>query len=253
MNFNILRFDSLESTNTEAARQGRRGASEGLCVVAARQTKGRGRHGRTWISEAGAGLYFSLLLRPKIDARFLPLITFAGAVAVFETLRKFDLSPDIKWANDVHVRGKKICGILAETCETDFGLAVVLGIGINLLQANFPDELKETATSIEAETGDAPEAEKLLETLTEFLSVYCGLLYEADGAEKIRVEWTRRSSYAAGKKVRASLENRTICGTTRGIEPDGALRVETENGDLEIVRAGEVENLRENKKTKSKN
>ncbi len=245
MNLNILRFNSLESTNTEAARQAKRGAGEGLCVVAAQQTNGRGRHGRTWISEADTGLYFSLLLRPQIEARFLPLVTFAGAVAVFETLRKFDLSPDIKWANDVHIRGKKICGILAETCETNSGLAIVLGIGINLRQANFPAELKETATSIEAETGIAPETEKLLETLTEFLSFYCRLLYEADGAEKIRAEWTRRSSYASGKKVRVLLENRTIIGTTRGIEADGALRVETENGDVEIVRAGEVENLRE--------
>ncbi len=251
MNFNIQRFDSLESTNTEAARQAKSGAGEGLCVVATRQTKGRGRHGRTWISETGAGLYFSLVLRPKIEARFLPLITFAAATAVFEMLLKFGLTPDIKWANDVHVRGKKICGILAETCETNFGLAVILGIGINLRQVNFPAELKEIATSIEAETGFAPDAEKLLETLTGFLSVYWDLLYKADGAEKIRAEWGRRSSYATGKKVRVSLGNRTICGTTRGVEADGALRVETENGDVEIVRAGDVEKLRENKITKN--
>ena len=244
MNFTILRFDTLESTNTEAANQARRGASEGLCVVAETQTGGRGRHGRRWVSERGAGLYLSFVLRPKIDKKFLPLVTLASAVAVCETLRKFDLQPDIKWANDVHVADKKICGILAEAVETNLGLAVVVGIGINVKSSNFPAELKESATSVEQETGGAPNAEILLQTLTGFFSVYCGALYGADGARKIRAEWTRRSSYASGKRVRATLETETICGTTRGIEIDGALRIEIETGEIKIIRAGDVERLR---------
>ncbi len=244
MNFTILRFDSLESTNTEAANQARRGAGEGLCVVARRQTAGRGRHGRTWISEKDAGLYFSLVLRPKIEARFLPLITLTSAVAVYETLCTFDLKPDIKWANDVLVREKKICGILAETCETKFNLAVVVGIGINLKSSNFPPELEKTATSIEAETNRIIGVNSLLETLTGYLSVYCGILYGADGAEIIRREWTKRSTYAFEKAVLVRLGNEIVRGTTRGIEPDGALCVEQRNGAVKIVRAGEVEKLR---------
>lgn len=246
MDFTILRFDELGSTNTEAANQARRGASEGLCVVAERQTGGRGRHGRIWISEKDAGLYFSAVLRPKLEMRFLPLITLTGAVAVYETLTEFDLNPDIKWANDVHVKGRKISGILAETCETKIGPAIIVGIGINLKSSSFPPELKEIATSIEAETNKMPEAEKLLETLTRFFSVYYELLRGENGAEAIRREWTRRSSYAFGKEVRAVLESKAICGTTRGIEADGALRVETENGDIKIIRAGDVEMLRGN-------
>jgi hypothetical protein len=73
MKFTILRFDSVGSTNTEALNQAKLGAGEGLCIVARRQTAGRGRHGRVWVSEPGAGLYFSLVLRPKIENRFLPL------------------------------------------------------------------------------------------------------------------------------------------------------------------------------------
>ncbi len=248
MNFTILHFDSLASTNTEAANQAKRGASEGLCIVARRQTEGRGRFGREWVSEKDAGVYFSIVLRPKIAVKYLPLLTFACAVAVFETLCKFGLKPDIKWVNDVHTRGKKICGILAETCETNVGLAVVVGIGINLKSSSFPPELKEIATSIEQETGKTPDAEILLQTLTGFLSFYCELLYGEDGAEKIRCEWTRRTSYAFGKSVRVRLSNETISGKTCGVEDDGALRIRTESGEVKIIRTGDVEKLRTEKR-----
>lgn len=245
MNFTILRFDTIKSTNTEAINQAKRGADEGLCVVAKRQTAGRGRFGRVWISEENAGLYFSLILRPQIEMRFLPLITLMSAVAVFETLTDFDLKPDIKWVNDIHVGGKKICGILAETCETNKGLAVIVGIGINLKSSNFPPEISEIATSIEAETLRTVNSDVLLQNLTRNLSVYCDLLYGAQGAEKIRGEWTRRSSYSFGKSVKVMLENETIFGTTRGIEENGALRVELETGEIRIIHAGDVEQIRQ--------
>lgn len=245
MNFTILRFDTIESTNTEAINQAKRGADEGLCIVAKRQTAGRGRFGRVWISEENAGLYFSLILRPQIEMRFLPLITLMSAVAVYETLSDFDLKPDIKWVNDIHVGGKKICGILAETCETNKGLAVVVGIGINLKTSNFPPEISEIATSIEAETLETVNSDVLLQNLTRNLSVYCDLLYGQDGAKKIRDEWTRRSSYAFGKNVKVMLENETIFGKTRGIEENGALRVELETGEIRIIHAGDVEQIRQ--------
>ncbi|HEY8562063.1 MAG TPA: biotin--[acetyl-CoA-carboxylase] ligase [Pyrinomonadaceae bacterium] len=245
MNFTILRFDEIDSTNTEALNQARRGADEGLCVVARRQTAGRGRHGRAWISEKDAGLFFSLVLRPRIETRFLPLVTLMSAIAVhdaLETLHAIDC--DIKWVNDIHVAGKKICGILAETCETPKGLAVVVGIGVNLKSTNFPPEIAATATSLEAETDRTPDAEVLLQKLTFFLSEYCALLYGANGAEKIRAEWTRRSSYASGKPVRVALENETISGVTEGLESNGALRVRLDSGEIRTIHAGDVERLR---------
>ena len=245
MKFTILRFDSLASTNDEALRQARIGADEGLCITARHQTAGRGRHGRVWISPPGAGLNFSLILRPKLEMRFLPLITLMTGVAVHDTLEEsFNLDCDIKWANDIHVRDKKICGILAESCETNKGLAVVVGIGINLKSSNFPAELAENITSVESEIRREPNLELLLETLTrKFESLY-EILHGAGGAEKIRERWTQKSSYAEGKNVRAILANETICGVTRGIEPSGALRVETETGEIKIIQAGDVERLR---------
>jgi BirA family transcriptional regulator, biotin operon repressor / biotin---[acetyl-CoA-carboxylase] ligase len=243
MNFTILRFDSIDSTNTEAINQAKRGADEGLCIVAREQMMGRGRHGRTWISEKDAGLYFSLVLRPKIEIRVLPLITLMTAIAVHTSIEKtFQIECDIKWVNDIHVRGKKICGILAETVETDKGLAVIVGIGINLKSTNFPAELAETATSIESETGETANLETFLPILTSFLDKYCDLLYE--DAEKIRQEWSARSSYALGKEVKIKLENEMIYGITRGIEENGALRLELETGEVRIINAGEVEQLR---------
>ena len=245
MNFTILRFDSINSTNTEALNQARRGADEGLCIVAKQQTEGRGRHGRTWISEKDAGLYFSLVLRPKIENKFLPLITLMAAVAVFEVLKKlYALEPDIKWANDVHINGKKICGILAEMSETKTNLAIVVGIGINLNSKNFPPELAAIATSIKEETNQTPNTEDLLQSLVQSLSEFYAVLIGDEGAKKIRDEWTRRSSYAFGKQVRVNLTNETITGTTCGIEESGALRVQTDNGEIKIVQAGDVESLR---------
>lgn len=245
MNFTILRFDAIGSTNTEAINQAKQGANEGLCVVARQQTAGRGRHGRVWISEKDAGLFFSIVLRPQFEIRFLPLITLMSAVAVFDALRGlYQLKLDIKWANDVHVRGKKISGILAEMCETNKNLAVVVGIGINLKSTNFPPELAKIATSIEDETGKEPDSEILLEHLTGKFSHFYAILQNENGAEKIRREWTRRSSYAYGKNVQVRLENEMIKGTTRGIEENGALRVETDSDEIRVVQAGDVERLR---------
>jgi BirA family biotin operon repressor/biotin-[acetyl-CoA-carboxylase] ligase len=245
MKFTILQFETIDSTNTEAANQAKRGADEGLCVVAGQQTAGRGRYGRTWISPENAGLYFSIVLRPRIETRFLPLLTLMCAAAVYDSLvGLFKINCDIKWANDVHAGGKKICGILAETTETPKGLAVIAGIGINLKSTNFPPEIEKIATSIEAETGNFPDAEILLQTLTRFLSEYYDLLQSDGGAEKIRAAWAEKSSYFSGKSVKVLLENETIYGTTRGIEENGALRVETSSGEIRIIHAGEVEKVR---------
>ena len=245
MNFTILRFDELASTNTEALNQVKQGADEGLCIVAERQTAGRGRHGRVWLSEKNAGLYFSLVLRPRLENKFLPLITLMTAVVVFDLLAElYHLKPDIKWANDVHINGKKISGILAEMTETASGAAIVVGIGINLKSSNFPPELKEIATSIEEETHQTPDIEMLLRNLTRLFNDFYQILNSENGAEKIRLEWAQRSSYFSGKSVKAVLENETMTGITCGIEENGALRIQMESGEIKIIQAGDVEMLR---------
>jgi len=248
MKFNILHFDTLGSTNTEAINQARLGAEEGLCVIARQQTAGRGRHGRNWVSQNDAGLYFSIVLRPQIETRFLPLITLMAGIAVFDTLQEYGLKPDIKWVNDILIGEKKISGILAETVETARGLAVIVGIGINLKSSDFSPEIAEIATSIELETHKLVNAEDIANTLTRFLAFFYEILSGENGPKTILAEWQRRSSYFIGKRVRVVLEkNETVTGTTDGLEDNGALRVKTSLGLIKIIQAGDVENLRESK------
>ncbi len=244
MNFNILRFETIDSTNTEAAKHAKLGAREGLCIIAGQQTAGRGRHGRIWFSNRDSGLYLSVLLRPKIESRFLPLITLMTGVAVHDTLLKFGLKPDIKWVNDVLVRGKKISGILAEALETDAGLAVVVGIGININSSGLPPGISVAATSVEEETGRTITVEELAEQLIQFFDHFHDILTGVNGPVEIIKEWRRRSSYFFGKNVRVVLANETVVGTTDGLEANGALRVRKEDGSVTIIQAGEVETVR---------
>src|SRR5690349_24183511 len=167
----VLRFESLPSTNTELARLASEGADEGLSIVADEQTAGRGRLQRAWSSPKGAGLYFSILLRPTIPQDQWPLITFAAALAAADALLEAsDLQTDIKWPNDLLSGERKICGILAEAIDTPGGRAVILGIGINLTQNAFPPELENVATSV-AEVGGRPaDREEILTALLDALS-----------------------------------------------------------------------------------
>lgn len=241
LNFQILHFDSLPSTNLEAAKRAREGAPEGLVVVAGEQTAGRGRLGRQWASPKGSGLYFSIVLRPDLEAARWPLITFAAALSVHEALIQCcDLVTDIKWPNDIIASDKKLCGILAETVETKIGGPVVLGIGVNLSSTSFPDELSDTATSLESLTGEAPDREVVLQAiLMAFQKRYAELL-NREGWRTIINEWSKRSSYAFGKRIRVKNEHESFEGTSRGLESDGALRLETELGQIRMVRAGDV-------------
>ena len=268
MNITVLDFDTIDSTNTEAIKQARLGADEGLCIVARQQTAGRGRHGRTWISEKDAGLYFSIVLRPKFETRYLPLIMLMAGVAVHDTLQDFGLQPDIKWVNDILIGEKKISGILAETTETNTGLAVILGIGINIRNSNFPAEMSDKATSIETALKSSPpyeggvaaalgrrgvslplnseiaSPELLQQVLTKNLCYIYTMLQSNNGPQEILNEWRRRSTYFSGKSVRVTLENESITGTTDGLEDNGALRVRKNDGSVAIIQAGDVERIR---------
>ncbi|MGQ0541862.1 MAG: biotin--[acetyl-CoA-carboxylase] ligase [Blastocatellia bacterium] len=246
MNFTLLSFDTIDSTNTEALKQARLGADEGLCIIALQQTAGRGRHGRVWVSEIDAGLYFSIVLRPKIETKYLPLITLMAGVAVHDTLEEFGIKSDIKWVNDLMVNEKKISGILAETTETNKGLAVIVGIGINLKSTNFPPEIADIATSIEAETNVMPDAANvsLIEILSNYLAYFYSMMHGENGPAEILSEWRRRSSYFSGKSVSVMLESETLVGTTDGLEENGALRLRMSDGGVTIIQAGDVQNLR---------
>ena len=243
---NILHYDSLPSTNTEAARHAQQGAPEGLSIVAGEQTAGRGRLQRQWISPAGAGLYFSIVLRPRLDLSFWSLIPLMAALAVHDALvESCALDTDIKWPNDILFAERKLCGILAETIETATGRAVIVGIGINLRADAFPEELRDVAISIEDATGQAVERETILQSLVHALTDRYEMFQAVGGPAGIIREWSnsldlceRQASFGD------ACVNETFAGMTRGLESDGALRVETDAGEIRIVRAGDVTSVR---------
>ncbi|MDQ2974041.1 MAG: biotin--[acetyl-CoA-carboxylase] ligase [Acidobacteriota bacterium] len=241
----ILRLESVPSTNLEAAKRAIEGAPEGLCIVASEQTAGRGRLERNWLSPKDAGLYFSIILRPRMDQSVWPLLTLMAGVAVHDALLdSCGLVTDIKWPNDILANGRKLCGILAETVETPMGRAVIIGIGINLTTKAFPSELDRVATSIEAVSGETPNFKALLDALISALAGHYQVLQQPTGPEEIVTRWSAHSSYEQGKQVQVTGSNETFTGVTRGLERDGALRVETDGGEIRIVRAGDVASLR---------
>ena len=241
----ILRLNSIDSTNLEAMRQARAGAPEGLCIVAREQTRGRGRMDRSWQSPKDAGLYCSLVLRPKLEMNAWPLITLMASLAVCDALLKAcSLRADIKWPNDLCVNDRKLCGILAEAVDTETGPAAIVGIGINLKADSLSATVSDLATSVEAATGAKPDSTRVLTELLKALGERYELLHSPLGAEHTIREWCANSSYAIGRQVRVALQHDTFEGTTRGLESDGALRVETTGGKMRIVRAGDVSALR---------
>jgi BirA family biotin operon repressor/biotin-[acetyl-CoA-carboxylase] ligase len=168
-----------------------------------------------------------------------------AAVAVYDALFEvYALGTDIKWPNDILANDKKLCGILAETVDTPIGRAIVLGIGINLKKNSFPVQLDSVATSVEAVAGRFGDPQIVLEALVRSLASYYEMLQQPQGPEEIVREWATRSSYANGKRIRVANGDEILEGTTRGLESDGGLRIETDTGGIKIVRAGDVTNLR---------
>ena len=238
----VLRFESLPSTNTELARRASEGAAEGLVILADEQTAGRGRLQRAWSSPQGAGLYFSILLRPAIPQNHWPLITLMAALAVGDALREAaGVRTDIKWPNDLLSGERKICGILAEAIDTPLGRAVILGIGINLTENAYPPEIANVATSVSEAAGMEADREQILAALLDALSRWYSQLEEPG---QIIDAWSNRSSYAIGKLVQVSNGDDVWQGTTCGVEPDGALRLRTSSGEIKLVRAGDVYSVR---------
>jgi BirA family biotin operon repressor/biotin-[acetyl-CoA-carboxylase] ligase len=241
----VLRFESIDSTNLEAMRQARAGAPEGLCIVARQQTHGRGRQGREWFSAKDAGLYLTIVLRPQIEMIAWPLITLMSALAVADILKDAcSISADIKWPNDLIVGERKICGILCETVDTEAGHAVVVGIGINLYHESFLSEV--SGTSVEQETGLKPDFEVVLNELLSAIGRRYALLETNRGSQQTIEEWSARSSYSRGKRVRVEAGSEAWEGVTDGLENDGALRLRLESGEIRVVRAGDVRSLRPN-------
>lgn len=238
----IYHFFKVDSTNTVAMHLGEEGEPHGAVVLAEEQTAGRGRAGRSWLSEKSAGIHCTVLLRPAIPPAHAPLLTLvAGLAARDAAVEELDNIPDIRWPNDLLVGGRKFCGILTEMhAEPDRMHYAVIGIGVNVNQTKMPAELDGIATSLRMETGKIHSRLELLIRLLRYLDRYYNQ-FLAEGAVPILRRFAEVSSYSQGKRVRITTATETFTGTTAGLESSGVLRVARDDGrGIEPVLSGDV-------------
>lgn len=229
----------VDSTNLYAKKWALQGAANGAVVVADMQTGGRGRLGRAWCSPSGNGLWMSLVLRPLIAPDKAPQITLATAVGVAAGLRDLGYDAGIKWPNDIYIGGRKVCGMLTEMHASMESVEwVVVGIGINCLNREFPPEIRDVATSL-ALAGDKPviRAEVAAAVLNR-LEQYYMLLYE-QGFAGIREEWLA-NNITLGKRVKITTLTDTMYGQALDMNEDGSLLVEKEEGGEFTLVTGDV-------------
>jgi BirA family biotin operon repressor/biotin-[acetyl-CoA-carboxylase] ligase len=235
----ILVFEETGSTNDVAARLGREGHAGGVVVFAERQTAGRGRFGRQWDSQIGAGLWFSLLLRPAWPpSQWVRLTTWAGVGVARAVEQVLGRATKIKWPNDVLIDDRKIAGILAE-CSTDCSgrLFAVVGIGLNVNQREFPAEIASRAASLRQLAGRDIDRASLAAAVLRELDAR---LSEVEPAfERIVREAARRSSIL-GTQVWLQAAGQWIEGTAEDIDGDGNLLLRMADGTLRPMSSGEV-------------
>ncbi len=227
--------DTIDSTMRRAAELAREGCPAGTIVAARTQTAGQGRLGRAWDSRPG-GLYFTIVLRPRLEPAQVPLATLALGLAVADTLQTFlGVAADLRWPNDVLIGDRKLAGILAQYQDG----ALLAGVGLNVNQREFPPELAPVATSLFLETGAEQNPEFLLPALARSIESHLNIL-ETSGATAVLRLFEAASSYVAGRRVRVELPAGEITGTTAGLTAEGFLRVRCGDGSEVTVTAGGV-------------
>lgn len=237
----IIRYEEIDSTNLEVTRLSEQGAAEGTVVVADSQTAGRGRRGRTWLSPQGEALYMSLLLRPKFAPNEAASLTLVMALAVMEALE--EIIPNgcrIKWPNDIVVDGKKVCGILTEMGLQGQEIAhVVIGVGINLNQTNFDEEIAKTATSLKIKTGKYVDRFALLDKVVYYFKRNYEIFLQTCDM-RLLVDKYNGFLINCGKEVRVLDPQGEYEGIAQGINEKGELLVEKHSKEIVAVYAGEV-------------
>ena len=233
---------TIHSTNLLAMQEAAEGAPEGSVYLADEQTAGRGRGAHTWHSARGAGLYVSVLLRPKVPPADILWLSLAAGLAVREAVRKVtSLEADIRWPNDLLFGNKKFSGILTElNAEVTRVRHAVVGIGMNVHQETFPPELDPIASSLRRETGRSWARQDVLIALLQSLYREAEAL-SADtvaAASNILTRLDKASSWTRGKQVRVD-EGDGYSGITAGLDPRGFLQVRTPHG-LRTVHSGGV-------------
>lgn len=234
---NIEYFKSIDSTNTFAKNIAPK-SDEGMVIISDEQSSGKGRVGREWISKENEGIYFSIILKPDIDIMNASFLTQVAGAAMVSSLEKMGVESTIKWPNDIIVNGKKISGILTEmSAEIDQISYIVVGIGVNLYNQSFEEEIESKATSLKKEGYDIDKKEFLQKFFLEFEDLYKEFL---SGDKESTISILRKKSAVLDKEVYIIDRTGKIKVYARDIDENGNLLVEKENGSIETIFTGEI-------------
>lgn len=237
----VLYFDTIDSTNIEAQELAEKGYPSGTLVVADKQESGKGRRGRSWVSPSGTGIFMTLMIKPDINPNNASMLTLVAALAVAKAITSVTGEEAlIKWPNDIVVNGKKVCGILTEmNAQFDYINHIVVGIGINVHNESFPEEISQMASSLMIEAGGKRfhRAQIIAETMSYFEQYYDTFLKTQDLSALVR-EYDELL-VNRNKSVRVLDPKEPFDGKAMGITPKGELIVDTWES-RKLVSSGEV-------------
>ena len=237
----VLYFDTIDSTNTKAQELAEKGYPSGTLVVADKQESGKGRRGRSWVSPSGTGIFMTLMIKPDINPNNASMLTLVAALAVAKAITSVTGEEAlIKWPNDIVINGKKVCGILTEmNAQFDYINHIVVGIGINVHNESFPEEISQMASSLMIEAGGKRfhRAQIIAETMSYFEQYYDTFLKTQDLSALVR-EYDELL-VNRNKSVRVLDPKEPFDGKAMGITPKGELIVDTWES-RKLVSSGEV-------------
>lgn len=237
----LIFLDEVDSTNLEAKRLAEQGALEGTLVVSELQRAGKGRRGRCWVSPKGSGVWMTLILRPSFGPEYASMLTLIAALAVEEGIyQTTGLRCGIKWPNDLVTNGKKLVGILTEmSTDVDTIQYVAVGIGINVNQLEFPEEIQATATSLALTLGEPVKRADLVAAVMTAWETYYEIFLKTMDFSLLKDRYNERL-VNCGREVRVLAPRNEYTGVSHGITDGGELLVELENGEIREVVSGEV-------------
>lgn len=237
----VLYFDTIDSTNTKAQELAEKGYPSGTLVVADKQESGKGRRGRSWVSPSGTGIFMTLMIKPDINPNNASMLTLVAALAVAKAITSVTGEEAlIKWPNDIVINSKKVCGILTEmNAQFDYINHIVVGIGINVHNESFPEEISQMASSLMIEAGGKRfhRAQIIAETMSYFEQYYDTFLKTQDLSALVR-EYDELL-VNMNKAVRVLDPKEPFDGKAMGITPKGELIVDTWES-RKLVSSGEV-------------
>lgn len=235
---NIIHLDTVGSTNDYAKEIGNK-VNGGTLIISEQQTKGKGRLGRSWKSKLGDGIWMSLIIKPKIEPYKAPFLTLVAGASIIKALDNLGVDVSIKWPNDIILNHKKICGILTElSAEMERVNYIVMGIGINVKTLEFPEEIKEKATSLYKEGYKLSRVDIVRQFCIEFEKLYKA--YILDGNKDSTLEICKKYSAIIGNHVYLIKNNKKELVECIDINENGNLIIKENNGEIKEILSGEV-------------